>query len=204
MLGSLFYDYHGRWRSAFRAVLPSAAVTPFIGLLGILIFHVFGIDAHWTDVSNWPTRIHALIPGAILGTALGGVVGVQIGVILALYRIWNKAQGAWSIGCGAFQAADDLSDERLAFQIEGSPFRSSTQVSFVAPGNPANSRVRLTVHDLTGRRVCTLLDGPVPGGPNSVGWNGTGHGGRALPGGVYFFRLSTGGEPVTRRALLIR
>jgi hypothetical protein len=53
---------------------------------------------------------------------------------------------------------------------------------------------RLSVHDVSGRRVTTLARGPHMAGTHSVAWDGgIGGGGRAVPG-VYYALLEFGGE----------
>ncbi len=54
--------------------------------------------------------------------------------------------------------------------------------------------VRLTVHDISGRQVASVLDAAVgrpvvPGAISEYGWNPGG-----LPSGVYFARLAIGGS----------
>jgi len=81
-----------------------------------------------------------------------------------------------------------------------------TVTSLLAPyPNPANPGTRigyhlvsagaitLTIHDVTGRRVRTLLDSVLPAGQGEVHWNGQTDDARPLPSGVYFARLQTPG-----------
>ncbi|MCK4306061.1 MAG: hypothetical protein KAY24_17610, partial [Candidatus Eisenbacteria sp.] len=64
--------------------------------------------------------------------------------------------------------------------------------------------VALSVCDATGRLVRTLIDGPQAPGRHAVQWDGTAHDGRQAPAGVYFYRLSVGGEMVSKRVLCVR
>ncbi|MGQ0722314.1 MAG: FG-GAP-like repeat-containing protein [Candidatus Eiseniibacteriota bacterium] len=82
-----------------------------------------------------------------------------------------------------------------------SPFAASTTIGY---GVPAPGRVTLTVHDVRGRLVRTLVSGTVPGGRHSARWSGDDEGGRAASSGVYFVRLSAGERTVTRKVLLAR
>lgn len=68
---------------------------------------------------------------------------------------------------------------------------------------PTAGHVRLTLHDLTGRRVATLLDGPTAAGSHDVRWNGRDADGARAPAGIYFVRLATAtGERTTRLVLV--
>lgn len=63
--------------------------------------------------------------------------------------------------------------------------------------------LRVTAHDLAGRIVRTLHDGPAADGA-SLAWDGRDADGRALPAGVYFVRGVAAGQSVTRRVLRVR
>lgn len=49
----------------------------------------------------------------------------------------------------------------------------------------------------------TLVDGPLPAGSRHAAWDGRTAAGRPAPAGIYFYRLTTGGEPVAERKLVI-
>jgi hypothetical protein len=66
------------------------------------------------------------------------------------------------------------------------PFPSTTAITFAVP---ERSRVRLTVYTLLGQEVARLVDGEVDPGWRTIPWNGTDGRGRALPRGVYLYRL---------------
>ena len=63
---------------------------------------------------------------------------------------------------------------------------------------PASQNVRITVHDVRGRLVRSLLDDTAGAGEHAVLWNGCDDQGRRAPAGVYFVNLQTGqGTPLT-------
>jgi len=64
--------------------------------------------------------------------------------------------------------------------------------------------VELAVYDLAGRRVATLVDGELSAGHRSIAWDGATADGRAVPSGVYLYRLSTRDDAVTRRLIISR
>jgi hypothetical protein len=84
---------------------------------------------------------------------------------------------------------------------EPNPFSSSTRLRFSA-GDAAS--LRLTVWDVTGRRIRVLVDGAAPRGPASVNWDGTDAAGAPVASGIYFFRLETAGGSRTVRGTLLR
>jgi hypothetical protein len=80
------------------------------------------------------------------------------------------------------------------------PFRAGTRIRFVMP---RAGDVRLTVHDLAGRRVATLAQGHRNAGPHDVSWNGRSNQGGRVPAGIYFLRLSDGRESRITRLIRI-
>jgi flagellar hook assembly protein FlgD len=71
---------------------------------------------------------------------------------------------------------------------EPNPFSHGTSVSFSLP---APQVVRLSVHDVTGREVRTLLNGAAGAGVTRRNWDGRDSSGLDVASGVYFFRLET-------------
>jgi hypothetical protein len=63
--------------------------------------------------------------------------------------------------------------------------------------------VDLSVFDMQGRRVATLVEGLVHAGRNQAIWNGTA-GSRPAAAGVYFVRLRAPGVNLTRRLVIAR
>jgi hypothetical protein len=76
------------------------------------------------------------------------------------------------------------------------PFNSTTTFTFSLP---TPSEFRVSMHDLTGRLIESLETGFGESGEHRVVW--TPH---SVGGGLYFIRLETGGETVTRKALYVK
>ncbi len=68
---------------------------------------------------------------------------------------------------------------------------------------PRAAVARLTVFDPAGRRVRTLLDGPLAAGAHDVRWDGRDGAGARMPAGVYLCRFVAGGASVTQRVVLL-
>jgi hypothetical protein len=85
--------------------------------------------------------------------------------------------------------------------VTPNPFNPSALLRFsVARTGP----VRLLVYSVTGARVRTLVDAPMTEGPHEVRWDGKDDGGRDAGSGTYFVRLEGGGDPVSRKVVLLR
>ena len=73
------------------------------------------------------------------------------------------------------------------------PFNPATTIAFEVPGQ-GESRVRLDLYDIAGRRVRTLLAEALAAGRHEVRWNGVDQSGRPVASGVYFARLQVDGQ----------
>ncbi len=89
----------------------------------------------------------------------------------------------------------------LGLSAQPNPFNPTTELRFSAP---AGAPVNLSIHDLAGRCVATLLAGPATGGEQRVVWEGRDAAGRALPTGVYLARLEAGAANAAVKLLLIK
>ena len=81
------------------------------------------------------------------------------------------------------------------------PFNPETTVEF-GVGNA--EWVTLTVYDMLGRAVRTLVDGPMAAGRHVSRWDGRDDAGRSAVSGVYLYRLVAGSFVETRKMLLAR
>jgi hypothetical protein len=81
------------------------------------------------------------------------------------------------------------------------PFNPATSIPFSLTGS---GTVRLVIHDVLGRTVRTLVDGPRSAGKLTVVWDGRDDSGSPVSSGVYLYRLTSGGVAETRRMTLVR
>jgi hypothetical protein len=81
------------------------------------------------------------------------------------------------------------------------PFNPTTQLMFALP---QAAKVNLTVYNVLGQRVTTLVDDYMNAGYQTVTWNGTDYSGRDVSSGVYFYRLSTDQFTDTKKMLLLK
>lgn len=104
-------------------------------------------------------------------------------------------------GEGAVSAPVTEPVRELALAAAPSPFRDATSLRLSLP---RAERVDLTVHDVTGRAVRKLDAGMLPAGRHVVAWDGRDGAGRPVAAGVYFVRMSAGGESRTARVVAAR
>ncbi|MBN1825687.1 MAG: immune inhibitor A [Candidatus Eisenbacteria bacterium] len=81
------------------------------------------------------------------------------------------------------------------------PFNPSTVISWslARPGN-----VSLSIHDVSGRLVRTLVRGARDAGDQETVWDGRDDRGGAVASGVYFYRLRAGAFTETRKLVLLK
>jgi hypothetical protein len=96
----------------------------------------------------------------------------------------------------------DLPGEFRLYASAPNPFDATTTVRYDLP---SSERVKLTVFDVTGKVVRTLVDLPVQAaGRHSATWDGRDEAGRSVAPGVYFSRLETGRFSATERMTLLK
>lgn len=84
------------------------------------------------------------------------------------------------------------------------PFNPQTTISYDIPAARGKGvHVRLSVYDIRGRMVKTLVDGHRTPGRHSVQWDGQDDRGVSLGSGVYFYRLEAGDFVQTRKLVIL-
>ena len=81
------------------------------------------------------------------------------------------------------------------------PFNSTVTIPY---GIATAGDVRLTVYNLAGQSVRSLVDRKMTAGQYSLRWDGRDDRGRKLASGVYALRLRDGRDVATRKVLLVR
>jgi len=87
------------------------------------------------------------------------------------------------------------------FQNFPNPFNPATTVRY---STAREGRVSLTVYNVNGQRVRTLVDAVQPAGTYAAVWDGKNDGGRTVATGVYFYRLTAGSFTEVRKMVLLR
>ena len=81
------------------------------------------------------------------------------------------------------------------------PFNPSTEIKFDIP---IRSHVTLTVFNVLGQRVATLVDKEMPPGSYVADWNSTSDNGKEVTSGVYFYKLEADDFIQTKKMLLLK
>ena len=115
----------------------------------------------------------------------------------------DPAPGLWALWFnGVLDVPSASPFERLELaQNRPNPTHGSAIIPFTLK-RPGVVRVR--VYDITGRSIRTLFEGQLTPGSHAVRWDGLQGDGMPAKAGAYFYELSTAGERLTRRLVLLR
>tara|TARA_E500000178_G_C16678501_1_gene598296 strand:- start:51 stop:617 length:567 start_codon:yes stop_codon:yes gene_type:complete len=81
------------------------------------------------------------------------------------------------------------------------PFNPSTQIEYSLP---ESGQVTLSIYDVSGRLVQTLVDGVVGSGYHTVTWNGKDSAGHTVSAGLYIYSLKSDQVTVTRKMVMMK
>lgn len=106
-------------------------------------------------------------------------------------------------GATAIDTATETLQAALAPLLENypNPFREATTIAYeVDRAGP----VTLTVYDLLGRTVVTLVDAPHTAGRHEAAWDGRDGSGQHVGAGAYFYQLRVGDTVSSKQAVRVR
>ena len=96
---------------------------------------------------------------------------------------------------------EDLPNSITLSQNYPNPFNPSTFIEFSLE---RGAKVELSIYNLLGRKVTTLIDEYTAPGTTRIQWDATADGNEELASGVYFYKLSAEDEELGKKMLLIR
>ena len=129
----------------------------------------------------------------------------------SLERVTFEDDATDDSGSGDDGSGDDATDDEIVtgatptitagLTMRPNPFNPSTTVFY---SMPTAGEVTVSVYDIKGRLVQTLVNTSKPAGDYSVTWNGLNSQGQAVASGVYFMRMDAPGVGITRKAVLLK
>jgi hypothetical protein len=95
----------------------------------------------------------------------------------------------------------DVPESYQLSQNYPNPFNAATRIEYYVP---LASHVTLSIYDILGRTVGTIVDGQKSIGDHDVIWSGLDDGGRPVASGLYFYRLRAGDHNYSRKMMLLK
>ena len=96
-------------------------------------------------------------------------------------------------------SADGAADIPV-FTNRPNPLNPETEVTFSLDRDQV---VTLSIYDISGRCLRTLINGPLLSGVHRVVWDGKDNLGTPVASGMYFCRLEKEGQPASTRKMLL-
>ena len=103
------------------------------------------------------------------------------------------------------EPTDSENDVMLVTKLNGNypnPFNPETTISFSV--KEKNVKTNITIYNLKGQKVKTLVNENIAPGNHRVVWKGQDEKGRAVSGGVYFYKMQSGNYVNYKKAILIK
>jgi hypothetical protein len=92
----------------------------------------------------------------------------------------------------------------LAARSAPNPFRGRAVISWETPEHLTGDLPSVAIYDVSGRLVRTLVHSRGAPGRETAAWDGTDRSGAVVSSGVYFCRISLGGEMTTTPIVFLR
>ncbi|HKK20873.1 MAG TPA: T9SS type A sorting domain-containing protein [candidate division Zixibacteria bacterium] len=96
---------------------------------------------------------------------------------------------------------DNLPSDYELVQNYPNPFNPDTKIQF---NLPSAGKVLLTVININGQKVTTLVDRSMDAGVHVVTWDGRNETGASVASGVYFYRIDVNGFQQTKKMMLLK
>jgi hypothetical protein len=173
-------DYHNFAEGWNSVILPDSVVTGdfFIGLMGTSNSSTIGIDTSAEGHSYYGTI-------AQLAPLPGGEFMIRTIVDL-----------------GYVGTDDDVAPARmLTASNYPNPFNPETTIEMSLP---LSGKASLKVYNMRGQLVRTLADGQMTAGKHTITWNGRDNQGRSVASGLYFYRVESNGQAITRKTMMMK
>ena len=93
-----------------------------------------------------------------------------------------------------------IASDFALYQNFPNPFNPSTRISYQLK---KSAHVRLTIYDISGREIKTLVNNNCPEGNASILWDGTNNTGNIVATGIYIYKLQVGAFNESRKMVFI-
>ena len=145
------------------------------------------------DISEYDREV-TLVPGEYIDleySSIPSIPGNKNAFLLNSYGRYTKDGDEGEPDGGGFSFDQNYPN----------PFNPATTFSFALP---ADMHVNITIYNILGQNVCTVVDKRMPAGQHSVVWDGKNNNGKTSASGVYFAKFTAGEYIATRKMTIIK
>ncbi len=127
--------------------------------------------------------------------------------LLVLSRLESpdyKEAWHWSKLNGTTDSDENNVNNREALSMTNypNPFNPETTISFKLPDDKTD--VELSVYNIKGQRVKTLVNDSFDSGTHSIIWNGTDSSSKKVGSGLYFYKLTTDNKSIIGKMIMMK
>lgn len=103
-----------------------------------------------------------------------------------------------------FVSNDDSAQVPQSYMLQNypNPFNPETNITFALKTKSENAE--LSVYNIKGQLVKTLVKGAVDAGSHTIVWTGTNNRDQAVASGVYYYKLKTEDRTITKKMILMK
>ncbi len=162
-----------------------------------------GLMFDGTEAGDWYTVVSRT------AGQIGAFGKFKMAIVMAAGESLEQLRIAAQAGINEYDISLDVDDDMWAAlpttmelsQNYPNPFNPETTIRFALT---SAQQATLTVYNVTGQKVRTLVQGTIQAGQQSVVWDGRDDSGNAVASGIYFYRLSTDEETQSRKMVFLK
>jgi hypothetical protein len=185
-------SYGISWSATDASPIESVTLDYRIGTLG-----------SWTTTAS-PTENDGYEVFNVPGTATDSLE-VRVRAYDCLSNVGTATSGWLAVRSPTVSTDDGVPLAFAAYRPAPNPFTGYSSIRFDLPAAPGGTwPVDVSVYNVAGRRVRTLVSGPLAAGRHAYPWDGRDDGGVRLSPGVYFLRIVAGPNSARDRIVYLR
>ncbi len=146
----------------------------------------------WREHTGYDCK--TLCTSTYLASIIDIPVGTTAGIAIQIFD-------AFGIVDNIDEKPFELPQEISLFGNVPNPFNAATAIEFKVE---EYTNVELSIYDMLGKKVNTLVDESFKPGVQKIIWDGTNAEGRSVESGIYFYKLTTNTGSTTRRMVLLK
>lgn len=185
--------------------------------------NIYAFDIYGQILAGFPIQTSRSITSSLVVDDFDGdgdfeiAVGNYVGITVIDYKKDKGARMPWNMYRGNIRRTGNYADNvntpvdynrtnilprvLTLKQNYPNPFNPTTTISFSIP---SDSKVELSVYNIKGQRIKTLIDNKLEKGKHSIVWNGTDASSKRVSSGIYFYRVKAENQIAVRKMLLLK